>query len=162
MILPTLKVRRIAYRAVYQEFHDDPLPSRSEQGRFHGPDTGRATTYLAASAATSWAEVTHRWQADPDAYRMAEVEVALKRVADLTDSTMQKRYSVDLKALVGDDYRPCQRLADRLRADGYEGIWTYSRADQPDGRQLVVFLDRLSERSRVAVRDLRKIDQPPR
>lgn len=159
---PATGALRRCYRAVYQSFQEDPLPSRSEQGRFHGPDTGSATTYLAASAATSWAEVTHRWKANPDVYRMAEVEVLIERVADLTDPALQRRYGIDAATLVGDDYRPCQRLADRLRADGFEAIWTYSRADQPDGRQFVVFLDRLSEDSRVAVRELREIDQTPR
>jgi RES domain-containing protein len=148
--------RTVLYRAVYQEFEHDPLPSRSEHGRFHA--AGRSTSYLAGSAETAWKEVTHRWRADRTVYRMAEVEVTLHEIADLTDASVQKRFGIDEQALTADDYRICQEAADRLRAAGFEAIWTYSRADRPAGRTLVVLLDELKPGSRVRVRKVHRLD----
>ncbi len=82
---------------------------------------------------------------------MAEVHVRLQAIVDLTDRATQERYGVDPRTLTSDDYTQCLRLAARLRAEGVEAIWTYSRADWPDGRQLVVFVDQLRRRSEVSV-----------
>ena len=139
------------YRAFYEEFEDDPLPSRSAVGRFHDEATARGTTYLAASPETAWSEVTHRWWADKEMYRMAEVKVKMRVIADLTDPATRKRYGIDEESLTAEDYRPCQQLRRRLEADGVEGIWTYSRADRPSGRQLVVLLAQLQKGSKVEV-----------
>lgn len=139
------------YRAFYKEFEDDPLPSRSAIGRFHDEATAQVTSYLAASPETAWREVTHRWRADRKTYRMAEVEVRLSLIVDLTDPDTRSRYDIDQEGLTADDYRFTQQLRSRLQAEGVEGIWTYSRADQPGGRQLVVLLDRLKKSSKVKV-----------
>lgn len=147
--------RVILYRAVYQEFEHDPLPSRSEHGRFH--TAGRSTTYLAGSAETAWKEVAYRWRANRAVYRMVEVEIALHEIADLTEASLQKRYGTDEQALTADDHRICQEPAERLRGDGFEAIWTYSRADRPAGRQLVVLLDKLQKGSRVKVKKVRRL-----
>lgn len=140
------------YRAVYRDYRAEPLPSRSPAGRFHASAGPGTVTYLAADPATAWKEVTERWAADPKSYWMAEVKVKLAGVADLTDPKTQARYDVDERVLTSVDHRPCQRLAERLRADGFEAAWTYSRADSPHGRQLVVFLDGLRSGSSVRVR----------
>ena len=140
------------YRAVYRDYRAEPLPSRSPAGRFHASAAPGTVTYLAADPATAWREVTERWAADPKSYWMAEVKVKLAGVADLTDPKTQAHYDVDERVLTGVDHRPCQRLAERLRADGFEAAWTYSRADSPHGRQLVVFLDGLRSGSSVRVR----------
>lgn len=137
------------FKALYEGFAADPLPSRSASGRFHDARTGPGTTYLAAMAATAWLEVTHRWQAQAAAFRMATVRLRVGKLEDLTKRAAQKRYGVDRAMLIGDEYQSCQHLAQRLRANGFEAAWTYSRADQPDGRVLVVFLDRLSAPSRI-------------
>lgn len=145
------------YRAFYERFSDDPLPSRSEWGRFHDPSVGRATTYLTARPSTAWREVAHRWRADAAVYRMATVQIRARKIADLTKRSVQKRYGIDRRMLIGEDYKPCQEVARRLRADGFEAVWTFSRADQPTGRVLVVFLDRLERPSgieRVGVRPI--------
>jgi len=139
------------YRAFYKEFEDDPLPSRSAEGRFHDRATARATSYLAASRETAWTEVIERWRAARGTYRMAEVEVRLSVIADLTNPATRRRYRVDKESLTAADYRPCQELRRRLQAKSVEGIWTYSRADQPAGRHLVVLLDQLKKGSRVNV-----------
>lgn len=142
------------YRAVYQEYRSDPLPSRSRSGRFHGPGTPGSVTYLAATRETAWKEVTTRWGANPEAYWMVTVKARLTRVADLTDPRAQAQYGVDERALTDANMGRCRDLADRLRAEGFEGIWTFSRADRPDGRQLVVFLDRLGSKARVSVEEV--------
>jgi RES domain-containing protein len=126
------------YKALYKDYQDDPLPSRSANGRFHDEKTATSTSYLAASPQTAWAEVRHRWKANKDEYRMAEVRVRVHNIVDLTDSATKRRYGIDETTLIADDYRPCQQLRKRLKAEGVEAIWTYSRADQPAGRQLVV------------------------
>ena len=140
------------YRAVYRDYRAEPLPSRSPAGRFHASAAPGTVTYLAADPATAWREVTERWAADPKSYWMAEVKVKLAGVADVTDPRTQAHYNVDERVLTGVDHRPCQRLAERLRSDGFEAVWTYSRADSPHGRQLVVFLDGLRSGSSVRVR----------
>jgi RES domain-containing protein len=89
---------------------------------------------------------------------MAEVDVKLSEIVDLTEPSVQERYGVDQEELTADDYQVCQQLADRLRAEGVEAIWTYSRADQPGGRQLVVFVDRLKEGSLFEVASIRAIE----
>jgi hypothetical protein len=137
------------FKALYEGFADDPLPSRSASGRFHDARTGRGTAYLAATATTAWLEVTHRWQAQAAAFRLATVRLRVGTLEDLTKRAARKRYGVDRAVLIGDEYQPCQRLAQRLRANGFEAAWTYSRAGQPEGRVLVVFLDRLNAPSRI-------------
>jgi RES domain-containing protein len=139
------------YRAFYEEYEDDPLPSRSAVGRFHDETGARATSYLAASPETAWREVIHRWQADKGTFRLGKVEVRLSNIMDLTDPVTRKRYDIDRESLTADDYRSCQELRRRLQAEGVEGIWTYSRADQPAGRQLVVLLDQVRKSSRIEV-----------
>lgn len=88
---------------------------------------------------------------------MVEVLVTLHKVTDLSDRVMQRRYGVGPEILRGDDYGPCQRLARELRAESVEGLFTFSRADQPDGRQLVVFLDLLKPESSVKVDSVREV-----
>jgi RES domain-containing protein len=142
---------------VYAAFAHDPLPSRSSRGRFHDAETGRFTTYLTERSTTAWHEVTHRWRAEAAAFRIAVVRIRVGRLADLTRRSTQQRYGFDRDALVADEYRRCQALAQRLRANGFQAAWTYSRADQPDGRVLVVFLDGLTPPSGVEHVDVRPV-----
>lgn len=146
------------YKAVYFEYEKDPLPSRSKSGRFHGQISGMNTTYVTPAKETAWKEVTFRWKADPASYRMAQVRINLKAVVDLTDPAVQKEYGISREFLTADDYRQTQRLADNLRAEKVEAVWTYSRADLPDGRMLVVFLDNLRTGSVVEAIALERID----
>ncbi len=82
---------------------------------------------------------------------MAEVKVRLRVVVDLTDPATRRRYDIDEETLTAEDYRPCQQLRRRLETEGVEGIWTYSRADRPAGRHLVVLLAQLKKGSKVEV-----------
>lgn len=145
------------YKAVVAEFADEPLPSRSPRGRFHDVATGRFTTYLTERSSTAWREVLHRWRADATVYRIAVVRIRVSKLADLTRRSIQQRYGIDRDALVDDEYRRCQALAQRLRANGFQAAWTYSRADQPDGRVLVVFLDALAPPSQIERVEVRPV-----
>lgn len=145
------------YKAVYAEFAREPLTSRSSRGRFHDSETGRFTTYLTERSSTAWREVAHRWRAEAAAYRIVVARLRVEKLADLTRRSAQQRYGIDRGVLVGDDYRRCQALARRLRANGFQAAWTYSRADQPDGRVLVVFLDGLTPPSRIERVEVRSV-----
>ena len=153
------KKQQILYKAVYVDYEKDPLPSRSASGRFHDAASGPVTSYLTDKRKTAWKEVKFRWKADPASYRMAEVAVRLNKLIDLTDGKMQEKYGVNQEMLIADDYRLTQRVAHRLRAEGVEAFWSYSRADQPDGRALVVFLENLAPGSYVRVRRMRPIQE---
>jgi hypothetical protein len=61
--------------------------------------------------------------------------------------------------LVADDYHLTQRVAARLKSEGIEAFWTYSRADQPEGRTLVVFLDNLGPDSRVEINRITSVEE---
>lgn len=152
-----MALEKRVFKAVYREYEKDPLPSRSENGRFHDRTTGKRTTYLASGAETAWKEVLHRWRARRGSYRMVEVAVRLSKIVDLTELENQNKYGVTPELLTGDDYTSCQKLARQLREEGVEGFWTYSRADRPSGRTLVVFLDHLLESSFVKVQRVQAI-----
>lgn len=148
----------VLYKAVYEEFADNPFPSRSAKGRFHDAETAGSTTYLAAYPTTSWKEVVHRWKANPAVYRMASVRVSVSNIVDLTSAESQRRYKITEPMLTGDEYGPTQLLAHRLRSLGVEAVWTYSRADQPNGRVLVVFLEQRAAGSEVTVDRVAEIE----
>jgi hypothetical protein len=151
-------IKTSLYRAVFQGYEGDPLPTRSPQGRFHDPSSG-PTTYLAESQSTAWKEVTHRWHARRSAYVMVEVAVSVDSVLDLTDEAVQVRYGCDRKMLTALEHEPCRRLAARLRGEGIEALWTFSAADNPDGRQLVLFLDKLGGESQVRVTGVQRVSR---
>jgi len=151
----TTRKEGIFYKAVYAEFERDPFPSKSHSGRFHL--NGVNITYVTPKQETAWKEISFRWKADPTSFRMVTAAVRLNIVVDLTDEQVQKESSITREDLVGSDYRPTQGLAKVLRSQEVEGIWTYSRADEPDGRTLVIFLDKLAPGSYVRVRATEKM-----
>jgi hypothetical protein len=73
---------------------------------------------------------------------------------------VQSKYGVTSKQLTAGDHDACQKFGDQLTRAGVEAVWTYSAADQPDGRQLIVFLDNLQPGSSVKVVDARTITFP--
>jgi RES domain-containing protein len=144
------RARRLTgYRLVYQRFADTPLEAKAE-GRFNRQNEG-PTTYLSLTRRIAALEVAKRWGAagtNRAAYVVFEVSVRLRRVVDLTDPDTAAALEVSRETLTGADLAPCQALASRLRAAGIEGILTWSSAD-PDGKNLVIFLDRLDPASSV-------------
>jgi RES domain-containing protein len=148
-----------AYRTVYKGFADNPIASRSAKGRFHeAPGT---TSYFAESASTAWNEVNYRWQAQPDEYRLVEVALRVYKWLDLTNAKTQRKYKIDPAKLVDADHSYCQELAARLRAEGIEAVRTYSYADQPDGRNWVVFLECLGPQSSIVVQRVGPVPTEP-
>ena len=134
---------------VYRTFTDSPLEARAE-GRFNRQGEG-LTTYLSLTPETADREVVKRWgTVDPNlgAYVAFQVPVELHRVVDLTDPDAATDLGVSREVLVGADLMPCQTLARRLRTAGIEGLLTWSSADC-EGKNLVVFLDRLDPASSV-------------
>ena len=137
------------FRAVYHAYAADPVPSRSETGRFH--QESKPTTYLASTPRTAWMEVSHRWNAEPASFRMAAIEASVTNLIDLTDSSVQATLGITEEQLVDVNCDHCRQLAERLRGRGIEALWTYSAADRPGGRQLVIFLDQLLASSNIRV-----------
>ncbi len=134
------------------------IPSKAPDGRFHSDC--EPITYLAASARTAMLEVLARYPSPKrNAYRTLHVEVVVHSVLDLTDPATRRRYQVTKRLLTERSHSRCQRLAKRLRAEGVEAIWTFSRADR-EGRQLVVFLDLLSPLSAIHVRRVTSVRLP--
>ena len=137
------------YRLVYRRFAGAPLEARAE-GRFNRVAEGR-TTYLSLTRRMARLEVARRWgmvAANRAAYVEFEVPLRLRRVVDLTGAATASALGVSRETLTGPDLTPCQGLATRLRAGGVEGILTWSAAD-PDGKNLVVFLDQIDPASSV-------------
>ncbi|MFN7926087.1 MAG: RES family NAD+ phosphorylase [Bryobacteraceae bacterium] len=134
-------MRCTLYRAVYQRYATEPIPSRSSSGRFHDALSPGQTSYLAEDPATAWKEVALHWGSTEQAYRMVEVEIEIQKILDLTDPSTRKRYGIKVEQLVSGDWSACQQLANQLRRDGFQAVRTFSRADQPDGRNVVVFLE---------------------
>lgn len=142
-------LRRTGYRLVYRGFADAPLEARAE-GRFNRQDQ-RRTTYLSLTRRTAALEVAKRWGAvgaNRAAYVEFEVPFRLRRVVDLTDPDTAAALGVPREMLTGADLGACQALASRLRAEGVEGILTWSAAD-PEGKNLVIFPDQLDPASSV-------------
>jgi RES domain-containing protein len=151
--MPSLQV----FRVVHEEYEADPLPSRSSSGRFHTKPG--VTSYFAQTPATAWKEVS-RAPVDPAAFRLVEVAVSIEAIIDLTDDAVRTKFGITGDDLVSPDWAACQRLAEQLRSETV-GVWTYSAADTPDGRVLVVFLDRLSEVSELEVVSVSKMEPRP-
>lgn len=146
----------VLYRAVYLPYSGDPLPSRSAMGRFHG--SAWTTSYLTMKQTTAWKEVIARWPADIHAYRMVDVEVTVRNILDLTDPDNQASHGVTVDILTAGDHVPCRRLANSLRGQHFEGLWTFSAVDRPDGRVLALFLDQLQPDSSVRVVAVRAVE----
>ncbi len=88
---------------------------------------------------------------------MVEVELSVDRVVDLTDPAVREEHGMEGNDLVGDDYTLCQELANRLRRKGVQAIRTYSRANRPDGKTWVVFLECLHSKPDIKIRRKRAV-----
>lgn len=157
-------LRLTAFRLVYRGFAKTPLEARAE-GRFNRQDEGR-TTYLSLTRRTAVLEIAKRWGAigaNRAAYLELQVPVRLRRVVDLTDPGTAAALGVSRELLTGTDLAPCQALATRIRAAGVEGILTWSAAD-PEGKNLVIFLDQLDPASSVGspktLESSQEVDKP--
>ncbi len=73
--------------------------------------------------------------------RVVELEVEFEKMADLTRASTRRRLGITLGDMRGDDLSKCQRLAARLREEGWQAILYPSAAGK--GTHMVVFPDRL-------------------
>ena len=116
-----------------------PLAARDARWhRRHAP----AHLHLADSPTVMWAELRKHIPPTVDPaqviVRVAAIEVEDLGALDVTSAPGRETVDISLAQLVGDDYSPCQELADRAAACGYEGILAPSAA-LVGGRVLVVF-----------------------
>jgi RES domain-containing protein len=89
------------------------------------------------------------------------VDVDLSNVLDLTDPAVQRALGTTTKELVAPWFMiqtrggeaPTQALGRVARDAGLEGLYCPSAQQQPDGRCLAIFPDRLRDTSSVAVTD---------
>ena len=135
--------RLVLYRIVFKGYVNDPLRSRKRKNRFHDKDTGLFTSYTGESVETAWAEVLrHLPTADPRQWRVCELrlEIDSDLFVDLTTRKGMQRLGVTRKVLLG-SHADCRRIARRLRASGVAAFRTFSSADRPAGRCVVIFLD---------------------
>lgn len=83
---------------------------------------------------------------DSGPLRVTPLEVRLERVLDLTDPLLRTSLLLREADLTGDDEELTQRIGRAARDAGFEGLLVPS---VQGGRDLVVFLDRLGNRSYV-------------
>jgi len=149
--LQELNKDAVFFRSVWKGNADDPLKTRSETGRYHTRLDMDSTVYLAADQETAELEVAKRWGSAPEEYVLVKVKVELSHCVDLTAPDTQKQLKTSEDALAGKNWRECQHVAADLRARGFEAAWTYSSADRPDGRCLVIFTENFKKGSRFEV-----------
>lgn len=136
------------YRLVYRSRTKNQL--ESSRGRFHDDPEGTPTSYLAATIATAWKEVSARFgnvPGNPDAFRLYKVRVDDSHLADLTLQEVRERRRVSEDELRSDPASPrCREVAAALRAEGFDGAVYGSVRDRPDGKCLVLFLENCQQR----------------
>jgi RES domain-containing protein len=87
------------------------------------------------------------------------VEVVLKRVLDLTSTSVREALGVPLEDLVSDGHEVTRRLGVAARASGIEALLAPSA--RGPGRNLVLFLDALDPSSRVVALTSDRLDAEP-
>jgi RES domain-containing protein len=104
--------------------------------------------YVSADWETAVAELDHRARsvgldrADLLPRLMLTLELAVRRVLDLTDDGIRRAWGLAVDDLTSDDYTRCQEIARAARDDGYEAIRFPSARGA--GENYAVFLDRLA------------------
>jgi RES domain-containing protein len=109
--------------------------------------------YASSRERCAWAELA-RHTTSPDLSpfqlrrRVGRVRVTGLRVLDLTDPGVRRGLSIEEDDLVGDDYVPCQRVADLARAGGLDGLLAPSAA-LTDHKTLAVFAHVLADGDKI-------------
>lgn len=111
--------------------------------------------YLSDSPEGCTAELARR-PASPHDYIISSIKITLTKVCDLTDETLLADLGLTANELKSDDWTDTQVLGDLVRQAGFEAIIVPSAAGEFNN--LVIFMDRLSERSKVTVEDTRPLD----
>lgn len=122
-------------------------PSRIE-GRFHRADQFEPTQYACLHPLGPWAEFMRahdlrtQEQVAMIRQRAWALQIDLEPLTRVSFETTEA-FGVSPAQLVGDDYRPCQALADSLRAEGARGMIVPSAA-LPGTENVVLFGARAS------------------
>ena len=149
----SLPRRKLSGRFWHQGPTRHPLGSFADpaltDGRYHRLG-GAGVWYASDREQTAWAELFRHFTStgvDPFEVRrrVGAAEVHGLEVLDLCDASVRAALGVGYDDLVGDDYMKSQEVADKARAEGYEGLLAPSAAVH-GGKTLVVFpvgMDRL-------------------
>lgn len=105
------------------------------------------------SAEPAWREIlAHNPDANPEAFVVLQAELKSKELLELTDSAARAAFNVTRAELVAPRYDKTQQVGSAIRARGFAAVLTYSYADQPDGRCLVVLEECLKQsKSKLAI-----------
>jgi RES domain-containing protein len=136
----------------------DPLAttgSLKAGGRFNPPNEFGAlyTSFDPKTAAQEVARGLRVRGIDPkqfpeEAWWIYELEVKLESALDLTDPTVLEKSGISGGSLTGSDVNATRRIATETRERGYEALLVPS-AVAPGSKNLVIFLDRTTERPNV-------------
>jgi RES domain-containing protein len=121
--------------------------SRDAEGRFHVRREFGAI-YVAADRETALAELDHKARMaglsreDLLPRLLLMLDLAVRRILDLTDEDVRRAWGLTTDDLEGNDYARCQEIARAARDDGYEAIRFPSARGA--GENYAIFLDRLA------------------
>lgn len=130
-------------------------------GRYHRKGAP-GVWYAALSERAAWAELfRHQMSEELSPFqilrRVGRARVRRLRVLDLTDSTVLATLGIARAALVSDDLRRCQDIAEWARREGYEGILAPSAALAGE-LILAVFSSALGK----VIEEHSRVQRPPR
>jgi RES domain-containing protein len=118
-------------------------------GRYNAAEQFGAL-YLSESPEGCAAELSRRPEAPQD-YVLGSIRVRLGRICDLTDEALLADLGLTSSQLKADDWTDTQVLGALVREAGFEAILVPSAAG--DFNNLVIFMDRLTEKSEVSLED---------
>ena len=141
------------FRIVRTESVESRLYSVAPTGRFHDTSSAGPTSYACQTLESAWAEIRkYLPEADAVAFTVLVLECQVSRMVDLTDGEVRLEWGITKDELVSRDYSACQRLAQRVRKKKIPVVRTYSAADPPDGRTIVVFSECLKNKSQFRIK----------
>jgi RES domain-containing protein len=122
-------------------------------GRYNAAEEFGAL-YLSETPEGCAAEMARR-PAAPQDYIVGSIRVTLGRICDLTDEGLLADLGLTSNQLKVNDWTDMQVLGKLVREAGFEAILVPSAAG--DFNNLVIFMDRLSGKSEVALKDTRPL-----
>ena len=144
------------YRAVFRTRRRSILTMEGallSGGRYNAAEEFGAL-YLSETPEGCAAEMARR-PAAPQDYIVGSIRVTLGRICDLTDEGLLADLGLTSNQLKVNDWTDMQVLGKLVREAGFEAILVPSAAG--DFNNLVIFMDRLSGKSEVALEDTRPL-----
>lgn len=159
-MVKTPALRGCFYRMVAKEHENEILNIQGslQGGGRYNPPGEFGVLYLSENEKVSIAERLRKGES-PYPMTLAEIEVNLSEVLDLTDDTSVKQLNInkgDLLRVTGNvayDYEITREIARMARAKGIEGLLVPSVTSK--GKNLVIFIDNLKSKSGSFVKVLR-------